>query len=39
MERALEIVGTGEVDLNRAKEHHDLCLAQQLKKEHETDGR
>jgi formate dehydrogenase subunit gamma len=34
MEGAFEAMGTGEVDLNWAKEHHDLWLAQQLKKEH-----
>ena len=39
MERALETMGTAEGDLNRAKERHGLCLAQQLRKEHETDGR
>jgi formate dehydrogenase subunit gamma len=33
MEGAFEAMGTGEVDLNWAKEHHDLWLAQQLKKE------
>jgi formate dehydrogenase subunit gamma len=31
MEGAFEAMGTGEVDLNWAKEHHDLWLAQQLK--------
>jgi formate dehydrogenase subunit gamma len=30
MEGAFEAMGTGEVDLNWAKEHHDLWLAQQL---------
>jgi len=30
IERAFEAMGTGEVDLNWAKEHHDLWLAQQL---------
>jgi formate dehydrogenase subunit gamma len=33
MEGAFEAMGTGEVDLNWAKEHHDLWLAQQLKKQ------
>jgi formate dehydrogenase subunit gamma len=33
MEGAFEAMGTGEVDLNWAKEHHDLWLAQQLAKE------
>jgi formate dehydrogenase subunit gamma len=33
MEGAFEAMGTGEVDLNWAKEHHDLWLARQLKKE------
>jgi formate dehydrogenase subunit gamma len=33
MEGAFEAMGTGEVDLNWAKEHHDLWLAQQLGKE------
>ena len=33
MEGAFEAMGTGEVDLNWAKEHHDVWLAQQLKKE------
>jgi formate dehydrogenase subunit gamma len=32
MEGAFEAMGTGEVDLNWAKEHHDLWLAQQLAK-------
>jgi formate dehydrogenase subunit gamma len=31
MEGAFEAMGSGEVDLNWAKEHHDLWLAQQLK--------
>jgi formate dehydrogenase subunit gamma len=35
MEGAFEAMATGEVDLNWAKEHHDLWLAQQLKKERE----
>jgi formate dehydrogenase subunit gamma len=30
MEGAFEAMGTGEVDINWAKEHHDLWLAQQL---------
>jgi formate dehydrogenase subunit gamma len=30
MEGAFEAMGTGEVDLNWAKEHHDLWLARQL---------
>jgi formate dehydrogenase subunit gamma len=34
MEGAFEAMATGEVDLNWAKEHHDLWLAQQLEKEH-----
>jgi formate dehydrogenase subunit gamma len=33
MEGAFEAMGTGEVDLNWAKEHHDLWLARQFKKE------
>jgi formate dehydrogenase subunit gamma len=33
MEGAFEAMGTGEVDLNWAKEHHDLWLAQQLAKQ------
>src|ERR1700716_1718216 len=33
MEGAFEAMGTGEVDLNWAKEHHDLWLAQQLNKQ------
>jgi formate dehydrogenase subunit gamma len=33
MEGAFEAMGTGEVDLNWAKEHHDLWLAEQLAKE------
>ncbi len=35
MEGAFEAMGTGEVDLNWAKEHHDRWLAQQLEKERE----
>jgi formate dehydrogenase subunit gamma len=30
MEGAFEAMGTGEVDLNWAKEHHDLWLARKL---------
>jgi formate dehydrogenase subunit gamma len=30
MEGAFEAMGTGEVDLNWAKEHHDIWLARQL---------
>ena len=33
MEGAFEAMGTGEVDLNWAKEHHDLWLAQRLASE------
>jgi formate dehydrogenase subunit gamma len=33
MEGAFEAMGTGEVDLNWAKEHHDRWLAQQLASE------
>jgi formate dehydrogenase subunit gamma len=33
MEGAFEAMATGEVDLNWAKEHHDLWLAKQLEKE------
>jgi len=33
MEGAFEAMGTGEVDLNWAKEHHDLWLARELGKE------
>jgi formate dehydrogenase subunit gamma len=33
MEGAFEAMGTGEVDLNWAKEHHDRWLAQQLAKD------
>jgi formate dehydrogenase subunit gamma len=33
MEGAFEAMGTGEVDLNWAKEHHDQWLAQKLKNE------
>lgn len=34
MEGAFEAIGTGEVDLNWAKEHHDQWLRDQLAKEH-----
>jgi formate dehydrogenase subunit gamma len=34
MEGAFEAMGTGEVDLNWAKEHHDQWLADQLANEH-----
>jgi formate dehydrogenase subunit gamma len=37
MEGAFEAMGTGEVDVNWAKEHHDLWLAQQLAKQSPTD--
>jgi formate dehydrogenase subunit gamma len=33
MEGAFEAMGTGEVDLNWAKEHHDQWLAETLAKE------
>ena len=33
MEGAFEAMATGEVDLNWAKEHHDVWLKQQLNKE------
>jgi formate dehydrogenase subunit gamma len=33
MEGAFEAMGTGEVDLNWAKEHHDQWLADKLAKE------
>jgi formate dehydrogenase subunit gamma len=33
MEGAFEAMATGEVDLNWAKEHHDIWLEQQLSKE------
>jgi formate dehydrogenase subunit gamma len=32
MEGAFEAMGTGEVDINWAKEHHDVWLAEQLEK-------
>ena len=35
MEGAFEAMGTGEVDLNWAKEHHDLWLRDELAKEHQ----
>jgi formate dehydrogenase subunit gamma len=35
MEGAFEAMGTGEVDLNWAKEHHDLWLRDQLAREHQ----
>jgi formate dehydrogenase subunit gamma len=38
MEGAFEAMGTGEVDLNWAKEHHDLWLRQQLAGEHQGGG-
>jgi formate dehydrogenase subunit gamma len=34
MEGAFEAMGTGEVDLNWAREHHDLWLQDELAKEH-----
>ncbi len=37
MEGAFEAMGTGEVDLNWAKEHHDLWFAQQLAKQSPAD--
>ncbi len=33
MEGAFEAMGTGEVDMNWAKEHHDQWLAEKLAKE------
>jgi formate dehydrogenase subunit gamma len=36
MEGAFEAMGSGEVDLNWAKEHHDVWLRGQLAKEHST---
>jgi formate dehydrogenase subunit gamma len=36
-EGAFEAMATGEVDLNWAKEHHNLWLAEQLAKSHSTD--
>ena len=38
MEGAFEAMGTGEVDLNWAKEHHDLWLRDQLAKQHQPAG-
>jgi formate dehydrogenase subunit gamma len=38
MEGAFEAMGTGEVDLNWAKEHHDQWLADQLAKARSADG-
>jgi formate dehydrogenase subunit gamma len=38
MEGAFEAMGTGEVDLNWAKEHHDLWLREQLAREHRGGG-
>jgi formate dehydrogenase subunit gamma len=32
MEGAFEAMGTGEVDVNWAREHHDVWLAEQLEK-------
>jgi formate dehydrogenase subunit gamma len=37
MEGAFEAMGTGEVDLNWAKEHHDQWLAETLAKERSTE--
>jgi formate dehydrogenase subunit gamma len=39
MEGAFEAMGTGEVDLNWAREHHDRWLAQQLANEDRQGGR
>jgi formate dehydrogenase subunit gamma len=36
MEGAFEAMGTGEVDLNWAKEHHDLWVQDRLAKEHQA---
>ena len=36
MEGAFEAMGTGDVDFNWAKEHHDLWLRDQLAKQHES---
>jgi formate dehydrogenase subunit gamma len=36
MEGAFEAMGTGEVDFNWAKEHHDQWLEEQLEKEHQS---
>jgi len=38
MEGAFEAMATGEVDLNWAKEHHDLWLARQLKEDHRDES-
>ena len=38
MEGAFEAMGTGDVDLNWAKEHHDLWLARQLERSAGRDG-
>jgi formate dehydrogenase subunit gamma len=38
MEGAFEAMGTGEVDLNWAREHHDLWLKDQLAKEHSVEA-
>jgi formate dehydrogenase subunit gamma len=37
MEGAFEAMGTGEVDLNWAKEHHDRWLAETLAKERSSE--
>ncbi|MEA3107962.1 MAG: formate dehydrogenase subunit gamma [Gammaproteobacteria bacterium] len=37
MEGAFEAMGTGEVDLNWAKEHHDVWLADALAREHSAE--
>jgi formate dehydrogenase subunit gamma len=39
MEGAFEAMGTGQVDLNWAKEHHDLWAEEKLAQEHSTDSR
>jgi formate dehydrogenase subunit gamma len=36
MEGAFEAMGTGEVDLNWAKEHHDLWLQDQLAQQQQS---
>jgi formate dehydrogenase subunit gamma len=38
MEGAFEAMGTGEVDLNLAKEHHSLWLQEELEKGHVPSG-
>jgi formate dehydrogenase subunit gamma len=38
IEGAFEAMGTGEVDLNWAKEHHDLWLEEQLARERSIEG-